>query len=78
MSPVTNPINYSLSCSVNYCDVIHIFLSFFQPPKNICIGSYGPALWVSTVSKFANLNVLKIINSLLFLSIPVMYFENLP
>ena len=38
----------------------YIFLFSFQPPKNICLGSHGPTLWVSTVSKFANLNVLKI------------------
>ena len=38
----------------------YIFLFFYQPPKNICLGSHGPTLWVSTVSKFANLNVLKI------------------
>ena len=38
----------------------YIFLFFYQPPKNICLGSHGPTLWVSTVSKFAILNVLKI------------------
>ena len=41
-------------------DYTYIFLFFYQPPKNICLGSHGPTLWVSTVSKFANLNVLKI------------------